>query len=266
MADNYYITINGEKICVSEEVYNAYRQMRRHERTLAEKDSRNYVLKYEDFADGEITGEEQIYDFLQPSVEELALTNLIYRKLHRAIEKAYYVTGSTDDKSKATRFTPRSDGRMLIYGIEDDAYTITELKTDGAYTLLKNGIGLVISVGESSTVCDVYSSDVLGLIQNDPRYADIEEGLFHNMPQKHLEHKLLTASAKVDNKQVTLGSDNGSANAFVPLTVVNTKGFDLPKTGGYGNWMFPAVGLSLVAVAVVVIYFAFRDKKKETNK
>lgn len=180
--------------------------------------------------------------------------------------KAYYVTGSTDDKSKATRFTPRSDGRMLIYGIEDDAYTITELKTDGAYTLLKNGIGLVISVGESSTVCGVYSSDVLGLIQNDPRYADVEEGLFHNMPQKHLEHKLLTASAKVDNKQVSLGSDNGSANAFVPLTVVNTKGFDLPKTGGYGNWMFPAIGLSLVAVAVVVIYFAFRDKKKETNK
>ena len=37
------------------------------------KDSRNYVLKYEDFADGEITGEEQIYDFLQPSVEELSI-------------------------------------------------------------------------------------------------------------------------------------------------------------------------------------------------
>ena len=86
MADNYYITINGEKICVSEEVYSAYRQMRRHERTLAEKDSRNFVLNYEDFAYGEITGEEQIYDLLQPSVEELALTNLIYRKLHRAIE------------------------------------------------------------------------------------------------------------------------------------------------------------------------------------
>lgn len=85
MADNYYITINGEKICVSEEVYSAYRQMRRHERTLAEKDSRNFVLKYEDFADSEITGEEQIYDFLQPSVEELALTNIIYRKLHKAI-------------------------------------------------------------------------------------------------------------------------------------------------------------------------------------
>ena len=86
MADNYYITINGEKICVSEEVYSAYRQMRRQERTLAEKDSRNFVLKYEDFADGEVTGEEQIYDFLQPSVEEIALTNIIYRRLHKAIE------------------------------------------------------------------------------------------------------------------------------------------------------------------------------------
>ena len=86
MADNYYITINSEKICVSEEVYDVYRQMRRQERTLAEKDSRNFVLKYEDFADGEITGEEQIYDFLQPSVEEIALTNIIYHKLHKAIE------------------------------------------------------------------------------------------------------------------------------------------------------------------------------------
>ena len=86
MADNYYITINGEKIRVPKEVYNVYRQMRRQERTLAEKDSRNFVLKYEDFADGEVTGEEQIYDFLQPSVEEIALTNIIYHKLHKAIE------------------------------------------------------------------------------------------------------------------------------------------------------------------------------------
>ncbi len=177
---------------------------------------------------------------------------------------AYYVTGASDNTKSATRFKPRSDGRILIYGLEDDAYTITEIKTDGAYTLLKDGIGVVITTSESS-VCDVYTTDVLGLIQNDPRYADVEEGLFHNMPQKHLEHKLLTASAKVDNKPVTLGPDNGSANAFVPLTVVNTKGFDLPKTGGYGNWMFPAIGLSLVAVAGVVIYFAFRDKKKTSK-
>ena len=52
MPDKYYITINGEKVSVSEEVYKTYRQMRRRERTLAEKDARNYVVKYEDFSTG----------------------------------------------------------------------------------------------------------------------------------------------------------------------------------------------------------------------
>lgn len=174
-------------------------------------------------------------------------------------QNAYFVTGMTDTTKNATRFKPRSDGRILIYGLEDDAYTVTELKTDSAYTLLKSGIGIVITTKES-TDCDVYSSDTLGLVQNDPRYSNVEAGQFKNMPQKHLAHKLLTAEAKVDNKPVTLGPDNGSANAFVPLTVVNTKGFDLPKTGGYGNWMFPVIGLMLVAVAVTVIYFALKKK------
>lgn len=172
---------------------------------------------------------------------------------------AYFVTGMTDTTKNATRFKPRFDGRILIYGLENDAYTVTELKTDSAYTLLKSGIGIAITTKES-TECDVYASDTLGLIQNDPRYANVETGLFNNMPQKHLAHKLLTAEAKVDNKSVTLGPDYGSTNAFVPLTVVNTKGFDLPKTGGYGNWMFPAIGLTLVAIAVTVIYFALKKK------
>ena len=117
MADNYYIIINGEKICVSEEVYSVYRQMRRQERTLAEKDSRNFVLKYEDFADGEVTGEEQIYDFLQPSVEELALTNIIYRKLHKAIEML------------------QQDERELITAIYFQGYSVHQLakKTGAPY-------------------------------------------------------------------------------------------------------------------------------------
>ena len=117
MAENYYIIINGEKICVSEEVYNVYRQMRRQERTLSEKDSRNFVLKYEDFADGEVTGEEQIYDFLQPSVEELALTNIIYRKLHKAIEML------------------QQDERELITAIYFQGYSVHQLakKTGAPY-------------------------------------------------------------------------------------------------------------------------------------
>lgn len=85
MAEKYYIIVNGEKIAVSEEVYIAYRQMRRRERTLLEKEQRNLVMKYEDFSTEEMSGEEQIYDPAQVCVEDIALSNLIYRKLHRAI-------------------------------------------------------------------------------------------------------------------------------------------------------------------------------------
>lgn len=85
MPDKYYITINGEKVSVSEEIYTVYRQMRRCERTLAEKDARHYVVRYEDFSTGEMTGEEQIYDPMQICVEDIVLSKLIYRKLHRAL-------------------------------------------------------------------------------------------------------------------------------------------------------------------------------------
>ena len=85
MAEKYYIIVNREKVSVSEEVYIAHRQMRRRERTLREKEQRNFVVKYEDFSIGELSGEEQIYDPAQVCVEDIALSNLIYRQLHRAI-------------------------------------------------------------------------------------------------------------------------------------------------------------------------------------
>ena len=74
---------------------------------------------------------------------------------------------------------------------------------------------MVISQTETTEFCDIYASDVLGLIQNDPRYATIikDTGDLKNMPQKHLEHHLLTASATVDGNAVTMLTDNGSANA-----------------------------------------------------
>lgn len=53
--------------------------------------------------------------------------------------------------------------------------------------------------------------------------ANHKEFRIKNMPQKHLEHCLLTASAKVDSNTVTMDADGESANAIVPLTVVNTR-------------------------------------------
>ena len=121
---------------------------------------------------------------------------------------------------------------------------------------------MVISQTETTDLCDIYDPDVLGLIQNDPRYASIihDNGDLHNSQQKHLEYKLLTASTAVDGKKVTMLEDNGSVNAEAPLTVVNTRGFDLPKTGDNGTLLITLAGVLLMAGSVTVLLIL--NKKK----
>ena len=156
-------------------------------------------------------------------------------------------------------------------------YTITEVRTDNGYTLLKEDIEVIISQAESEVLCDIYTSDVVGLIQNDPRYAQaiideaIEKGYIktdgnledalNNMPQKELAHYLLTASATVDGNEVNMLDDNGSINAHAPLTVVNTRGFDLPQTGDNGTMMFTIFGILAMAAAASVIVIVSRKKR-----
>ena len=57
------------------------------------------------------------------------------------------------------------------------------------------------------------------------------------------------ATAKVGSKNVTMIEDDGSLTAKVPLTVVNSKGFDLPATGGRGIALFTIAGIAIVAAA-----------------
>ena len=181
-------------------------------------------------------------------------------------EGVYYVVDHVTDKAEATHFVPvktaDSKGKIIVKGLEDDAYTLTEIRTDSGYVLLKQGIDVVIAQKNTDASCAIYGTDALGLIQNDPRYASIinDNGDLHNMPQKHLEHKLLTASATVDGKKVNMVEDNGSVNAEAPLTVVNTSGFDLPQTGDHGTWMFTVGGIVLMASAMVMIFIVCRKK------
>ena len=181
-------------------------------------------------------------------------------------EGVYYVVDHVTAEADATHFVPVKTGdfkaKVLIKGLEDDTYTMTEVRTDNGYVLLKENIEVVISRKEADGLCNIYQSDALGLIQNDPRYAAVinSSAQLHNMPQKHLEHKLLTASATVDGKKVNMVEDNGSKNAEAPLTVVNTRGFDLPKTGDHGTMMFTVVGILLMAGAASALCIATRKK------
>ena len=187
-------------------------------------------------------------------------------------EGIYYVTDHVEAEADATHFIPMSadpnKGKIVVKGLEDDTYTITEVRTDNGYTLLKDDIAVVISQTEATEYCDIYASDVLGLLQNDPRYATIinDTGDLKNMPQRRLEHHLLTASATVDGNAVTMLADNGSTNAEAPLRVVNTRGFDLPKTGDNGTWTLTICGTLLILCAAGCIVLLIVSKRKKSAK
>ena len=203
-------------------------------------------------------------------------------------EGIYYVTDHVENEADATHFIPvipqvqpvdgtLSEYKVIIKGLEDDVYTITEVRTDDGYTLLRDDIEIVISQTETVEICDIYTSDVVGLIQNDPRYAEaiineaIAKGymktdvgladILNNMPQKYLEHHLLTASATVDGNDVNMLQDRDSENAHAPLTVINTRGFKLPSTGDHGVWMYGLLGILMMTGSAVCIIVSSRKKK-----
>ena len=149
-------------------------------------------------------------------------------------EGVYYVTAHVANEADATHFIPVSSGKVVVKGLEDDNYRITEVRTDNGYTLLKEDIEVVISQTETASLCDNVNGSV--------------------------EHHLLTASAKVDGNAVTMLADGSSANAEAPLTVVNTRGFDLPETGDNGTMMFTIVGILLMAGAVAALIIVNRKK------
>ena len=140
----------------------------------------------------------------------------------------YYAKGFASKKSDATTFVPNGSGHIVVKGLEDDAYSLTEIATDKGYVLLREAVKIVITTKENSACeqCGV---------------------------------KLLTVSATVNGKDVTMTD----GNAIVPLTVVNNPGFDLPKTGGYGTWMFTIGGMALLATAAFIVVKSRKHKHEQ---
>lgn len=186
-------------------------------------------------------------------------------------EKVYYVTGFTKNEDEATAFTPVTvggeHGRIIVKGLEDDTYTLTEITTANGFSLLKDNVTIVISAMKSGTECDVYSSDVLGVKQNDERYSpDAVKNGTHlaltNIPQTGLHHELLTATATVDGNAV----DMVDGTALAKLTIVNRPGFSIPFTGASGICAFGFISAAMAAGAVlIVVTLLLKKKEKDTT-
>ena len=139
----------------------------------------------------------------------------------------YYAKGFAAKKADATTFVPNAQGHVVVKGLEDDTYSLTETATDKGYILLKEAVKIVITTKENGA-CEQCGA------------------------------KLLTASATVNGKDVTMTD----GNAIAPLTVINNPGFDLPKTGGYGTWMFTVGGVALLGAAAFIVIRSRKHKNE----
>ena len=164
------------------------------------------------FSDGR--GDATKVEFLiQNSTDNYYLTGSL-----NTTENVWYVTGKTAEANSATHFIPTAAGKLTVKGLEDDAYTLTEVKTDSAYTLLKAPVQVVVSKSGS------------------------------------------TVTATVDGNAVNMSAVGTSGHALVPFTIINTRGFDLPQTGGTGNWMFPVIGMVMLAACITGIVILLKKK------
>ena len=193
----------------------------------------------------------------------------------RSEEGIYYVTGHVASESEASVFNPVTvngkHGQLVVKGLEDDEYIITEIETADHYTLLKDNIKMVITAEDDPAhPCQIYTEDILGVLQNDPRYAFAGEQDLHlaNIPQRPLAHNMMTAKATIDGNKTTMITDGSSANAMATLTVINTRGFDLPQTGDNGARQLPIAGAVIAGAAMVLggcltIFFIMKKKEQE---
>ena len=145
---------------------------------------------------------------------------------------------SVEKKGKNTFYTPGgdsnevetgADGRIYIRGLKPGTYKLTETKTNAGYVLLKNSV-------------------VIEITQNDATTGDA---------------KAIVGEGADKKDDVTMNPDQNnttSATAEVPLTVVNSKGFDLPATGGRGIALFTIAGIAIVAAAGSLLFMRKRSK------
>lgn len=153
-------------------------------------------------------------------------------------EGVYYVTDHVDAEADATVFTPvEGTQKIIVKGLEDDEYMLTEIATDDKYLLLKDPITVKITTAENDVICAVCGKPGL------------------------------TASATVNGDPVAMTEDNGSVSAIVPFKMTNVRGPEMPKTGDQGTWLYAAGGTMLVSLAAggILLYVKRRKNQPESK-
>ncbi len=170
-------------------------------------------------------------------------------------EEATTAAGETEAITNATTFTPSSSGSLKIYGLEADTYTLTEVSTAAGYSLLSEPITIVINATSGTSITAGVATET----------EDKTAETSYTNPAEVDTTNIIGASATVDSEDATMDDSGNSANALVKLTVINTKSFTLPQTGGLGTILFTLAGAALIIFGVIYLVKGRKKGEKQDS-
>ena len=130
----------------------------------------------------------------------------------------------TKDAQGTTVLTTGTNGKLTIKGLAPGQYKLKETKAPSNYVMSSNEIAI--------TIKDYKDEDINGILDSKESQSTTE-----------------------GDTQVP-STDNG----LLSITVENTKGFTLPRTGGIGTVLFTMVGIVLMGGGVLLIAVFLRKR------
>ena len=173
----------------------------------------------------------------------------------------YQVTGKSATEADATQFSPASDGKLVINGIEADEYGFTETHSDAGYSLLKKEV--IVKITETKADITPTEANITGIQSKSDTDSTANDGVPNGAVLKNdLTVQTTAASATVDNTKATMTKQDESNNAYVNMEITNQKQFMLPMTGGAGSYLLIIAGVVAAGCGMMIL----RKNKKQPQK
>ena len=173
----------------------------------------------------------------------------------------YQVTGKSATEADATQFSPASDGKLVINGIEADEYGFTETHSDAGYSLLKKEV--IVKITETKADITPTEANITGIQSKSDTDSTSNDGVPNGAVLKNdVTVQTTAASATVDNTKATMTKQDESNNAYVNMEITNQKQFMLPMTGGAGSYLLIIAGVVAAGCGMMIL----RKNKKQPQK
>lgn len=163
----------------------------------------------------------------------------------------------TDDSKNDPK--PLKGAEFKLYSDEALTKEISFYKvSDGEYRVFEDGDG----AGNAVTILEVDETGNLTL-------DGLDEGTYYlkevKAPTGYVLSEVpipVTIKGVVDDNGVLTGTVENDTDAYVDLTFENSKGFNLPSTGGMGTVLFSIAGIVLMAGAAVMLIVLMRKRRR----